>query len=190
MQPTLSHPTLDKPILKHPLFAADFARLAGVTLNPERHTAANALEHAHMVAARAAELGRLNGVSGAEADVLIELAYVHDIGKAFGTARPAASVELLPRYDITEAQFIELVRYHDVNLPWWQSAQRGEPPTDKAWRKLQSRCNVRLLCLFMVADRADCPGGFRKNPALIWFLEEASRRGLLNPPLQLEKYDA
>lgn len=190
MQPTLNHPTLDQPILKHPVFAVDFARLAGVTLNPERHTAANALEHAHRVAARAAELGPLNGVSAAEASTLIELAYVHDIGKVGGTARPAASVELLPRYDIADAQFIELVRYHDVNLPWWQSAQRGEPPSDKAWRKLQSRCNVRLLCLFMVADRADCPGGFRNNPALIWFLEEAARRGLLNTPLRLENDNA
>jgi hypothetical protein len=186
MLPIRNQP-LPHPILKNHSFAVDFARLSEVTLNPERHTAANALEHAHRVAARAAELALLNGVSDDEAKTLIELAYVHDIGKAFGTARPAASVELLPRYDITDAQFVELVRYHDVNLPWWQSAQRGEPPTDKAWRKLQSRCDVRLLCLFMVADRADCPGGFANNPALIWFLKEATRRGLVSPPLQLEK---
>jgi hypothetical protein len=179
-------PIFEKSILNHPAFADDFVRLAAVTLNPERHTAANAREHAQMVAERAGQLARRNGVSDAEARLLVDLAYVHDIGKLGGTARPAASVELLSRYGIGDAQFIELVRYHDVNLPWWQAAQRGEPPTDKAWRKLQSRCNVRLLCLFMVADRADCPGGFQKNPALIWFLDEAARRGLLSPPLELD----
>ena len=174
-----------QPILQQPRFAEDFAKLRDVSLNPERHTAPNAQAHAHMVARRANELARENGLDDAATQTLIDLAYVHDIGKIGGTARPAASVELLPRYEIADAPFIELVRYHDVNLPWWQSAQRGEPPSDKAWRKLASRCNVRLLCLFMVADRADCPGGFRENPALMWFLAEAARRGLLHEPLRL-----
>jgi hypothetical protein len=160
--------------------------LRDVSLNPERHTAPNAQAHAQMVAERARGLCRDNGLDEAATQTLIDLAYVHDIGKIGGTARPAASVELLSRYDITSPPFIELVRYHDVNLPWWQAAQRGEPPTDKAWRKLAGRCNVRLLCLFMVADRADCPGGFRQNPALMWFLGEATRRGLLDQPLQLD----
>ena len=170
-------------------FRDDFARLRGVSLNPERHTAPNALAHAELVAQRAAELAALNGLSSAETHTLVALAYVHDVGKIGGTARPSASVELLPRYGITDAVFVELVRYHDVNLPWWQSSQRGEPPTDKAWRKLAARVDVRMLCLFMVADRADCPGGFRANSALTWFLGEAAQRGLIPKALQLEEVD-
>jgi hypothetical protein len=174
------------PILNHPIFRADFERLREVTLNPERHTAKTARDHAELVAQRGAALAAAHELSAEDTQTLVTLAFVHDIGKISGTARPAASVELLPRYDLTEERFIELVRYHDINLPWWQSAQRGEPPTDKAWRKLASRVNVRLLCLFMVADRVDCPGGYRQNRALMWFLDEAQRRGLVGPPLRLE----
>jgi hypothetical protein len=85
----------------------------------------------------------------------------------------------LPRYGLTDAGFVELVRYHDVNLPWHISMTRGEPPSDKAWRKLASRADVFLLSVFMVADRVDCPGGWRANAPLVWFLAEAERRGLL-----------
>lgn len=174
------------PILNHPAFRADFERLRGVTLNPERHTAKNALLHTELVAQRAAALAAEHHLGKPETQLLTALAYVHDIGKIDGTARPSASVELLPHYGLTDPQLVELVRYHDVNLPWWQSAQRGEPPTDKAWRKLAARVNVRLLCLFMVADRVDCPFGYAANRALMWFLGEAARRGLVGEPLRLE----
>jgi 8-oxo-dGTP pyrophosphatase MutT (NUDIX family) len=45
---------------------------------------------------------------------------------------------------------------------------------------------VRLLCLFMVADRVDCPGGWRTNHPLVWFLEEVKRRKLLSTELLLD----
>ena len=168
------------PILENPLFHADFEQLADVTLNPERHTAANALAHARLVADHAARLARLNACSDDETQLLVQLGFVHDIGKIAGTANPSKSVELLPKYGLTEPGFVELVRYHDVNLSWFIASSRGQPPTDKAWRKLASRVDVRLLCLFMVADRADCPGGWRANAPLMWFLEEARTRGLFD----------
>jgi hypothetical protein len=40
--------------------------------------------------------------------------------------------------------------------------------------------------LFMVADRVDCPGGWRANAALVWFLDEAGRRGLVGRALELD----
>ncbi len=169
-----------KSILENPVFAADFARLEQVTLNPERHTAANARTHTEAVAARAKALGTANGVCAGEIESLVDLAYVHDIGKTTGTANPAASVDLLPRYGIYDLRFIELVRFHDINLPWHNSTLRGEAPSDKAWRKLAGRVDMQLLCLFMIADRVDCPGGWRENRPLVWFLDEAKRRGLIH----------
>jgi ADP-ribose pyrophosphatase YjhB (NUDIX family) len=87
---------------------------------------------------------------------------------------------MLPRYGVTDARFVDLVRYHDVNLSWHIAAMRGDPPTDKAWRKMSGRLDMRELTLFMVADREDCPGGFRENAPLMWFLEEVQRRGLVD----------
>ena len=173
-------------LLDNPEFRADFARLAAVTLNPERHTAANAHAHSLAVAARVAELAARNGVDAAQRQKLVDLAHLHDIGKIAGTANASASVELLPRYGIVDAELIELVRMHDVNLPWHLSLLRGEAPMDKAWRKLARRVDLRLLCLFMVADRVDCPSGWRQNAALVWFLDEVARRQLLALPLELD----
>jgi 8-oxo-dGTP pyrophosphatase MutT (NUDIX family) len=51
---------------------------------------------------------------------------------------------------------------------------------------MAARVDVYLLCLFMVADRVDCPGGWRENAPLVWFLAEAERRGLLAAKLQLD----
>ena len=173
-------------ILDNPDFRADFERLAAVTLNPERHTATDARAHSLAVAARAAHLARCNGLDEHRQRSLIDLAYLHDIGKLAGTANPSASVELLPRYAIANPELVELVRMHDINLPWHLSMLRGEAPSDKAWRKLARRVDLSLLCLFMVADRVDCPGGWRANNALIWFLEEVARRGLLDRALELD----
>jgi HD domain len=149
-----------------------------VSLNPERHTAVNARAHSLAVAARAARLARRNGLDERRQRMLVDLAYLHDIGKLAGTANPAASVELLPRYGIADPELIELVRMHDINLPWHLSMLRGEAPSDRAWRKLARRVDMSLLCLFMVADRVDCPGGWRANAALVWFLDEVARRSL------------
>ena len=76
-----------------------------------------------------------------------------------------------------------MVKYHDTNLPWYISMQKGQPPSRKAWAKLGRKVNMRLLCIFMVADRVDCPGGWQANDALVWFLEEATKRGFLPEPL-------
>jgi 8-oxo-dGTP pyrophosphatase MutT (NUDIX family) len=37
--------------------------------------------------------------------------------------------------------------------------------------------DLRILCLFMVADRVDAPGGWRRNAPTAWFLEQARARG-------------
>jgi ADP-ribose pyrophosphatase YjhB (NUDIX family) len=169
-----------------PHFLADYEKLKGVKLNPARHAARNAHEHCEMVASRVVQLAILNNTSSVERVVLENLAAVHDIGKIAGTADPAKSVELLPQYGVTDEALTELVRYHDINLPWFLAHQRGQPPSDKAWRKLVNKVNVRLLCLFMVADRVDCPGGWRTNRPLVWFLEEVRARHLLERELILD----
>jgi hypothetical protein len=156
-------------LFDHPRFTTDFQKLAQVTLNPERHSATNALVHSEAVARRAEP----------EALLLRNLGFAHDIGKIIGTTNPSASVDLLPLYGVTDAAFIELVKCHDTNLPWWMASLRGQPPSDKAWRRLAARVNMRLLCLFMVADRVDCPGGWRANQPLVWFLDECQRRQLV-----------
>lgn len=173
-------------LLDKPIFRADYERLRQVKLNPARHTAATAYEHCELVAARVAHLAALNGCTPAETQVLQDLAYAHDIGKMCGTANPEKSVALLPRYGIVDGAIVELVRYHDINLPWFLSCERGRPPSDKAWRKMASKVNVRLLCLFMVADRVDCPGSWRTNRPLVWFLQEVKNRGFLTTELHLD----
>lgn len=175
------------PLFDNPGFRADYERLKTVSLDPSRHAAPNAYEHCEMVCTRILELAALNGCTAEETSRLSDLARVHDIGKISGTANPLESVALLTNYGITDERFIDLVRYHDTNLPWYQAAQRGEPPSDKAWNRLARKVDVRLLCLFMVADRVDCPGGWRANRPLAWFLEEVKRRNLLGIDLVLDE---
>lgn len=174
-------------VLTHPEFVADYARLAEVSLNPERHRAPHARAHCDQVAERVAELARRAGCDDATRERLVTLARVHDIGKLGGDARPAASVERLHRYGVEDPELLALVSAHDLNLPWWKSSKRGEAPSDRAWRKLARRVDVRTLALFMIADRVDAPGGWRSNEPLMWFLGEAARRGLLD--LDLEAID-
>src|SRR5438034_730785 len=38
----------------------------------------------------------------------------------------------------------------------------------------------------LVADRVDCPGGWHANAPLVWFLDEARKRGFLNTELVLD----
>jgi 8-oxo-dGTP pyrophosphatase MutT (NUDIX family) len=170
----------------NPAFCADYERLRDISLNPARHAAPNAHEHCEMVRRRAAELAALNHCTVEETALLSDLAHVHDIGKITGTANPGESVALLPKYGVVDERLINLVKYHDANLPWYQAAQRGEPPSDKAWNKLARKVDIRLLCLFMVADRVDCPGGWRANRPLVWFLEEVKHRNLLQADLVLD----
>jgi len=51
---------------------------------------------------------------------------------------------------------------------------------------MASKVDLRLLCIFMVADRVDCPGSWRFNRPLAWFLQEVRDRQLLNQELQLD----
>lgn len=166
-------------LLENPRFVAAYGRLAAVGLNPRRHTAADARAHSEAVAALAARLGAANGCSADELARLTNLGYAHDVGKSTGSARPAKSLDVLAECGVTDPVLLSLVKWHDTNLPWHLAAQRGEPPTDKAWRKLASAVDVRLLCLFMVADRVDAPGGWRRNAPTTWFLAQARARGLV-----------
>lgn len=160
-------------------FAAALQRLAAVSLNPRRHTAASALEHAEAVAARAGALARANGCAEPEIRLLEDLGLAHDIGKITGTARPERSLEVLRECGVADPALLALVKWHDTSLPWYLARERGQPPSDKAWRRLAGEVDLRLLALFMVADRVDAPPGWRRNAPTAWFLEEARRRGLL-----------
>lgn len=168
-----------EPLLNNSSFLAAYDRLTRVSLNPRRHTAENARAHSDAVAHMAARLAAANGCSEAESALLTNLGHAHDLGKITGTARPERSLEVLAACGVTDPQFLALVKWHDTNLPWHRSTLRGESPSDRAWRRLASEVDVRLLCLFMVADRVDAPGGWRRNAPLTWFLAEARRRGLV-----------
>jgi len=166
-------------LFTHEGFLRDFEALRLISLNSQRHLAKSAHAHTLLVVERTRQLCEDNGVGAEDTARLVALAYLHDIGKSRGTSRPQKSVELLGEYGIDDGVLIRMVKYHDINLPWFQSHQRGEAPSDKAWRKLAREVDLALLCLFMVADRVDCPGGFRANAALSWFLREAEHRGAL-----------
>jgi len=173
-------------ILDNQAFVEDYEKLKNISLHPAKHSAANAHEHSEMVRERVAQLSKLNGLSASDTQLLTDLAPLHDIGKITGTAKPCASVELLPKYDVSDERLMALVKYHDTNLSWYLASERGEPPTDKAWNRLARKTEMRLLCIFMIADRIDCPGGWRENAPLIWFLGEARKRGLLQDGLVTE----
>lgn len=166
-------------LLEHAPFMTALSRLAAVTLNPRRHTAPNALAHSRAVASMAARLGAANGCSADEIARLTNLGHAHDIGKSTGSARPAKSLDVLVECGVTDPVLLALVKVHDTNLPWYQSSERGEAPSDKAWRKLANAIVMRLLCLFMVADRVDAPGGWRRNAPVTWFIAQARARGLV-----------
>lgn len=167
-------------VIDNPRFAEAYRRLAEVSLNPRRHTAAHAHAHSEAVAARGAALARANGCSPDEIALLEDLGRVHDIGKITGTARPEKSLEVLRDCGVDDPRLLALVKWHDTNLPWFTAAQKGQPPSDKAWRRLAGELDLRLLALFMVADRVDAPPGWRRNAPLAWFLDEARRRGLVS----------
>lgn len=169
--------------MTNPQFAEAFRRLAGVRLNPRRHTADNALAHSEAVSARAGALARANNLAAAEVQLLEDLGRAHDIGKIGGTARPDKSLDVLRTCGVDDARFLALVKWHDTNLPWWNAHVKGQPPSDKAWRRLAAEVDVPLLALFMVADRVDAPAGWRRNAPVTWFLAEAKERGLIRAPV-------
>src|SRR5688572_20059105 len=163
-------------ILQNPRFAELYQQLADVSLNPRRHTAANALEHSEAVAAQAEALARANALPEADIRLLADLGRAHDIGKVTGAARPERSLELLRECGVGDSALLALVKWHDTNLPWYMAAQRGQPPSEKAWRRLCSEIDLRALAIFMVADRVDAPPGWRRNAPVVWFLEQARGR--------------
>lgn len=173
------------PLLANPAFVARYAELARVGLNPRRHALADAHTHSEAVAARAAALAAANRCSDAERALLADLGRAHDLGKITGTARPERSLEVLAACGVDDPALLALVRWHDTALPWWNAARKGQPPGDAAWRRLARELDLRLLAMFMVADRVDAPGGWRRNLPTTWFLAEARRRGLI-PALTLD----
>lgn len=167
-------------LLAHPGFARSFAALEAIPLNPRRHLEQDARTHSEAVAAAALALAELNGLSATARALLHALALAHDIGKLGGSAKPSDSVAALEALGIEDPELLTYVKWHDTNLPWWTCAQRGQAPSDKAWRRLAAKLDVRLLCLFFVADRVDAPGGWRRNAPTTWFIAEAERRGLVH----------
>ncbi|MBN2193180.1 MAG: NUDIX domain-containing protein [Polyangiaceae bacterium] len=167
-------------LLKNERFAAAYARLGRVSLNPRRHSALDARAHSDAVAGMAARLARANGCSPAEVALLTHLGHAHDIGKITGTARPERSLDVLAECGVTDSTLLGLVKWHDTGLPWYRATLRGQAPSQKAWRRLMEEVDVRLLCLFMVADRVDAPGGWRRNAPTTWFLAEAKARRLID----------
>lgn len=170
-------------IFENKEFAAAYDRLANVKLNPRRHTASNAKVHSDEAAAVVVALGQANSCTDDEITLLRQLGHAHDIGKITGTARPQASVELLKKIGITDESFLALVKWHDISLPWYRSATKGQKPSDKAWRRLATEVDLRLLCMFMVADRADAPPGWRRNKPTTWFLNDARQRRYISEEL-------
>lgn len=166
-------------VAENPNFKEDYQKLKKIKLNPDKHLAETAFDHTEMVVKRVEELARQNQCTEEEIIILRDLAYVHDIGKITGNANPSESVTLLARYGITDENFMNLVKYHDINLPWYQLSLRGESPSDKSWGKMASKLDVWILCLFMIADRVDSPGGWRTNQPLMWFLDEVKKKGFL-----------
>ena len=167
-------------ILTNPSFRAAYAKMAQVSLNPHRHTASNALEHSEAVVRRVRLLALANGCTAAELAFLTDLGHAHDIGKITGSARPSYSVEVLRECGVSDERFLAFVKWHDTSLPWHKAFMRGQAPSERAWRRLAEAVELRLLCLFMVADRVDCPGGWRENEPTEWFLFEARSRGYID----------
>tara|TARA_R110002110_G_scaffold415797_1_gene656215 strand:- start:37661 stop:38185 length:525 start_codon:yes stop_codon:yes gene_type:complete len=162
------------------LFIRVYQKLKNVSLNQKKHLAANAYEHTEQVVQRANDLSRLNNLTQDEANLLGTVAKVHDIGKILGHANPQGSVELLNKYGATDETLLHFVKYHDVNLPWFIAHSKGEAPGDKAWKKMCRLVDIKLLCIFMIADRVDCPGGFLANEPIMWFLGECQKKNLIN----------
>lgn len=103
--------------------------MRSVSLNPEKHSVANGYDHCEQVRDRAIDLASHNECTPEQIELLANLARVHDIGKITGTANPSKSVELLPKYGIMDEHLLQLMKYHDTNLSWYISAQKGQPPS-------------------------------------------------------------
>ena len=61
-----------------------------------------------------------------QVQLLEQLGHAHDIGKVRGNARPQSSVDLLQDAGVDDPTFLALVKWHDVALPWYRSASKGQ----------------------------------------------------------------
>lgn len=174
-------------------------------MNPNLHTSPNVLVHAELVREKVAALALANSCSTEETALLDDLAMAHDIGKVQRNIsgrfpgqsaiphspptrqppHPEVSETIMKNLGETDTRFLALVRHHDEALPWYQASMKGSGPDDSAWKKLAEKLDLYLLSLFMIADRSDCPGGWRKNPATIWFLDESRKLGCLRKEIIL-----
>lgn len=169
-----------KRLTQNPFFQAEYVRLRDVPLSEERHASANAYEHSELVRRTVVMLGKVNKRSADELVILDSLGMAHDMGKAGDRSQHAEeSMRIVQKYGVDDAAFLALIRFHDIALSWHNSHLRGETPSDKAWRRLAAKVDMTLLCIFMAADRADKTGGWRANESVVWFFDEAMRRGLV-----------
>lgn len=169
-----------KQLITDPGFLAEYEKLKTIMLSEERHASANAYEHSELVRRTAVMLGKINKRSADELIILDALGMAHDMGKAGDRSQHAEeSMRIVQRYGVDDAAFFALIRFHDIALSWHNSHLRGEAPSDKAWRRLATKVDMTLFCIFMAADRADKTGGWRANEPVVWFFDEAIRRGLL-----------
>jgi hypothetical protein len=173
-------------LLSNTEFQEDYNQLREVRLNPDRHEARNAYEHCEMVRSRVLELAEINNLRDDETILLENVALGHDIGKITGTSSPSASVQILHGYHTDDEKLLNLVKNHDINLPWYHAHLQGRTPSENDWKKLAKQINLKLLCIFMIADRVDCPGGWRRNQPLVWFLSEVRKRKLVEDLIMLE----
>lgn len=170
-----------KKLINDPEFQEEYERLKDVTLSEERHSSKNAYEHSQLVRTHAAALARLNNRSTQDLLLLDALGMAHDIGKAGDRAQHAEeSMRVVQKHGVDDPAFMALIRFHDIALSWYKSHIRGESPSDKAWRRLASKVDMELFCIFMAADRADKQGGWRTNEPVVWFFDEAIRRGFVD----------
>jgi ADP-ribose pyrophosphatase YjhB (NUDIX family) len=169
----------EQSILDNQQFASAYAQLKQVSLNPRRHAMPDAHIHSEAVAAMARRLGVANQCPEPELQLLSNLGHAHDIGKINGNARPSESLVVLADCGITDPTFLALVKWHDTALPWFKALSSGQPASKKGWTRLAAEVDLRLLTLFMVADRVDAPRGWRGNGPTTWFLGEARKRHLI-----------
>jgi hypothetical protein len=130
-------------------------------------------------------LAEANGCDDGDVEDLVVLARLHDIDLGWprdwwARARSAKSLE---KYGIGSATLCRLFRYRDVCTWWFNDAPA---PPKRTWKRLARRVDLRLLCLFMVADRVDYPGGWRRCYPLTWFLAGLAHLGLLPEGLSLD----
>ena len=186
-------PATEMSILGNKAFAADYERLRSRFVYIDEHTNRTAYEHCELVRKRARELAVLNELQTEDAVLLDDMACLHEIGRAFGSANESRTLELLPNYGVTgrdrRRRLLEALgvpcaivnRYFCV-----RQGSRGIPDADFGWDALPCEADLLLLCLFMIAAASDHPNGWKASEGLVWFVEEVLKRGLVSRKLITE----